>query len=150
VRSLSQQSFTSPGCYVARVDGRLVAYGWITFDHEEIGELGLRIRLQPGAAYIWDCGTLPEYRGRRLYPALLAQMLGELQPAGFQRIWIGTDADNLPSQSGVALVGCQAIVDIIRDDDGEFMSRGRPGVSPQDVLDAHYALFGNLDRSRIG
>ena len=77
-------------------------------------------------------------------------MLGKLQPAGFQRIWIGTDADNLPSQSGVALVGCQAIVDIIRDDDREFMSRGRPGVSPQDVLDAYYALFGNLDRSRIG
>ena len=101
------------------------------------------------SSILWDCGTLPEYPGRRLYPALLAQMLGELQPAGSAHI-DQHGRGQPPSQSGVALVGCQAIVDIIRDYDGEFMSRGRPGVSPQDVQDAYYALFGNLDRSRIG
>ncbi len=136
-------------CYVARVEGRLVAYGWITFDTEEIGELGLHVRLREGEAYIWDCATLAAYRGQRLYPALLTCMLAELQRAGLRRVWIGTDADNLPSQSGVALAGCQPVVDIILAPDGGYATRGRPGVSPQEVLDAHYALFGNRDTSRI-
>lgn len=136
-------------CYMARMDGRLAAYGWITFDREEIGELGLSVRLNGGEAYIWDCATLLAYRGQRLYPALLAYMLGELKRAGYRRIWIGTDADNLPSQKGVALVGCQRVVEIILAPDGQYATRGCPGASQQDVLDAHYALFGNRDLSRI-
>ena len=137
-------------CYISRFDGKLVAYGWVSFDEEGIGELGLRIRLNKGEAYIWDCGTLPAYRGQRLYPALLGHMLRELQGAGLQRVWIGTDADNLPSQVGVALVGCQPVLDAVRDTStSRLVSRGRPGVPIQDVLDAHYALFGNRDLTRI-
>jgi Acetyltransferase (GNAT) family len=58
-------------CYVGRIEGRLVTYGWVTFDEEDIGELSLSIRLKAGEAYIWNCATLPAYRGQRLYPALL-------------------------------------------------------------------------------
>lgn len=136
-------------CYIARVEGKLVAYGWITFDKEHIGELGLSARLNEGEAYIWDCATLAAYRGKRLYPALLAFMFDELQRAGIRRVWIGTDADNLPSQSGVALVGCLPVVEIILAEDGQYATRACPGISLQDVLDAHYALFGNRDKSRI-
>lgn len=136
-------------CYIARVEGKLVAYGWITFDQEDIGELGRRIHLDAGEAYIWDCATLPAYRGQRLYPALLAHMLAELKHDGYRRVWIGTGVDNLPSQRGVALVGCQRVVEIIVAEDGEYATRGCPGAALQDVLDAHYALFGNRDTSRI-
>ena len=137
-------------CYIARVDARIVAYGWISFDEEEIGELGLHMRLNKGEAYIWDCGTLPEYRGQRLYPALLGYMLCELQKAGVQRVWIGTDADNLPSQVGVALAGCQPVVDVVRDSaTNRLVSRGRTGVPIEDVVDAHYAMFGNRDVTQI-
>lgn len=136
-------------CYIARIEEKLIAYGWITFDKESIGELGLSLRLQQGEAYIWNCATLPEYRGQRLYPALLAHMLVELQKAGIQRIWIGTDADNLPSQSGVARAGCQPIAEVFLAQDGRLSTRGRPGVPPEDVMDAHYAMFGNRDVTRI-
>ena len=136
-------------CYIARAD-KIVAYGWISFDEEDIGELGLRIRLNKGEAYVWDCGTLPAYRGKRLYPALLGYMLCELQNAGFQRVWIGTDADNLPSQIGVALAGCQPILDVVRDSaTHRLVSCGRPGVPIEDVVDAHYAMFGNRDVTQI-
>ena len=136
-------------CYVARIDGKLVTYGWITFDKESIGELGLSLRLQQGEAYIWDCATLPEYRGQRLYPALLAHMLVELQKAGIQRIWIGTDADNLPSQSGVTRVGCRPIAEVFLAQDGRFSTRGCTGVPREDVMDAHYTMFGNRDVTRV-
>jgi GNAT superfamily N-acetyltransferase len=131
-------------CYLARVEGKIASYGWISFDEEGIGELGLILRLKKGDAYIWGCATLPPYRGQRLYPALLAHMLRELQRAGLERIWIGTDADNLPSQSGVAAVGFQPVVDVMLSQ-RKLLSQGRPGVPTQDVLDALYALFGNSD-----
>jgi GNAT superfamily N-acetyltransferase len=139
-----QRFTTGRQCYIARVAGKLVTYGWITFDKESIGELDLTIRFKKGEAYIWDCATLAAYRGQRLYPALLVHMLRELQRAGLKRIWIGTDADNLPSQTGVVLAGFHPVVDVMLSK-GKLLSRGRQGAAAQVVEDAHYALFGNRD-----
>ncbi len=139
-------------CYVGRCEGRLVTYGWITFDEELIGGLDLRVRLLPAEAYIWDCATLPGYRGQRLYPALLAHMQRELQRAGYRRIWIGMDADNLASQAGVVRAGFQHIIDIlqVRNTPARtFLGRPVPGASREDVQAAQYALFGDREASRI-
>lgn len=135
-------------CYVGRSDGRIVTYGWVTFDEEAIGELGLSIRLKAAEAYIWNCATSPAYRGQRLYPALLAYIVGELHRRGVRRIWIGTDGDNLPSQRGLALTGMQPVSDA-------FISRiwnmqrvwlrERPGVPEQVVMDIRAALFGERE-----
>jgi len=131
-------------CYVGRVEGRVATFGWVTCavtpsgEEEGIGELGLSIRLREGEAYIWGCETLPAYRGRRLYPALLAYIVDELWAAGprvvarptgmtcgprkggdptrsggVSRVWIGADADNLASQKGFVLVGFQPIADMV-------------------------------------
>jgi ribosomal protein S18 acetylase RimI-like enzyme len=139
-------------CYLARVSGQLVSYGWITFDKERIGSLGLSVRLQPGEAYIWDCATLAVYRGQRLYPALLTHMQRELRAAGFRRIWIGMDADNLSSLAGVARAGFQQIVALLQASNAPartFFIRGYPGASQQDVQAAQYALLGNHETSSI-
>lgn len=139
-------------CYIARIEKRLVAYGWITFDREDIGELGLSVRLRPGEAYIWDCATLPAYRGQRLYPALLASILRELQRDGLQRAWIGMDADNLPSQTGAALAGFQPVIDILlayTNSARTFLARGYPNMPEKQVQDAQYALFGDRTASSV-
>jgi GNAT superfamily N-acetyltransferase len=134
-------------CYAARIAHQLVTYGWVTFDEESIGELGLSIRLEAGDAYIWDCATLPAYRGQRLYPALLTYMLHELHAQGVQRVWIGTDRDNVASQIGIAAAGFQPVVDFLilntTSSVRKVLLRGRTGVSMQDLEDIHYALFGN-------
>lgn len=132
-------------CYICRVEGRLATYGWVTFDEEDIGELGLSIRLKAGEAYIWNCATLPAYRGQRLYPALLAHIIGELYHQGLRRVWIGTDTDNLPSQSGLALAGFQPIGDIVISHVLTMRRawlRGRPGISERLVMDVRQALLG--------
>lgn len=139
-------------CAIARVAGQLAAYGWQTFDEEGIGELGLRMRLLPGEVYLWDCATLPAWRGQRLYPALLSYMLDVLQHDGFQRVWIGMDADNLPSQTGAALAGFQPIIDILlvrEPHTRRFLARGYPDVPEEHVRDAQYALFGDRDASSL-
>lgn len=99
-------------CYAARVDNRLAAYGWVSFQEEYVGELNLWIRLQPGEAYIWDCATLPAFRNLHLYSALLSNMSGELRSQSIERIWIGADLVNLPSQRGIARAGFRAIAEI--------------------------------------
>lgn len=135
-------------CYVGRIGGTLATYGWVTFDEEDIGELSLSIRLKAGEAYIWNCATLPAHRGQRLYPALLAHIVGELHHQGLHRVWIGTDTDNLPSQSGMALAGFQPIGDIVISrilTMRRAWMRGRPGAPAQLVTDARHALLGERD-----
>jgi phospholipase/carboxylesterase len=135
-------------CYIGRIEGTLVTYGWVTFDEEGIGELSLSIRLKAGEAYIWNCATLPEHRGQRLYPALLAHIVGELHHQGLHRVWIGTDTDNLLSQSGMALAGFQPIGDVVISrvlTMRRAWMRGRPGVPEQLVMDVRYALFGERE-----
>ena len=132
-------------CYAARVDGKLAAYGWVTFDEEAIGELGLRFRLKAGEAYIWDCATLPPYRRQHLYTALLSYIVSELRGAGLCRVWIGADMDNIVSQKGMALAGFQPAIDFLVDS-SPGISRPRlnrrPGIPEQLVMDVHHALFG--------
>ncbi len=135
-------------CYAGLVEGEIATYGWVTLDEEPIGELGLSIRMKAGEAYIWDCVTLPAYRGQHLYPALLAYMLAELSARGLRRIWIGTDADNVASQKGIAIAGFQALIDvgIRRTAMGRTLwMRKRAGASEQDALDARQALVGHIE-----
>jgi GNAT superfamily N-acetyltransferase len=140
-----QRFATGRHCYAARVDGKLVAYGWVTFDEEAIGELGLRFRLKAGEAYIWDCATLLAYRRQHLYTALLSCIVSELRASGLCRVWIGADMDNLVSQKGMALAGFQPAIDFLVDS-SPGISRprlnGRPGIPEQLVRDVHEALLG--------
>jgi ribosomal protein S18 acetylase RimI-like enzyme len=100
-------------CYVACVDDQLAAYGWVSFDDEDIGELNLRVKLLPGESYIWDCATLPAYRGKHLYSALLVYILGELRAQGLCRAWIGADLANVASQKGMTRAGFHHVADLV-------------------------------------
>ena len=137
-------------CYIGNVENVLATYGWVTFDKEMIGELGLNIRLLPEEAYIWNCATLQAYRGLRLYPCLLWYIVGELRSQGLSRIWIGADADNLPSQVGMRLCGFQPIADFVLDYVlalHSFWIRGHIGASESLVEDARRALLGERHKA---
>jgi hypothetical protein len=139
-------------CFIARIEGRLVSYGWVSFEREHIGSLGLEVHLLPGEAYIWDCATLALYRGQHLYPALLSSIVHTLQVEGFQRVWIGMDADNQPSQAGVARAGFRPIVALLQTHDmpaQTLLVRGYPGIPEQDIQAAQYALLGDREASSI-
>ncbi len=132
-------------CYMGKTEHEIVTYGWVTFDEEHIGEIDLHIRMQTGEAYIWDCATLPAYRGLRLYPALLAYILKVLAEEGLRRIWIGTDEDNVASQKGMALAGFRPIIDICimhTPTARQVWIREREGIPEQDIADACQALIG--------
>jgi len=97
-------------CYAAWVGGRIAGYGWASQGSECVGELERAFHMPAGEAYVWDCATLPDYRGRRLYSALLSHMLIDLRRAGVRRVWIGASIDNRPSIRGFATAGFQPIL----------------------------------------
>jgi GNAT superfamily N-acetyltransferase len=140
---------TGRRCFAAWVEGTLAAYGWVSFEEEYIGELGLRITLLPGEAYIWDCATLPAYRHHLLYSALLSHILEELRREKLCRVWIGADFDNVPSQRGIARAGFHPVADMVVDrasDLDRIWVQGRPGVPESLVTQARRAFLGDRDR----
>ena len=132
---------TGRRCYITRIAGALAAYGWVSFEEEEIGEIGLRLHLLPGEAYIWDCATLPAYRGQRLYPALLTHIIGKLRDEGLQRVWIGASHDNVPSHKGMQLAGFQSVADLLLRNHHLWL-QGYPDVSAEVLEAMRRALFG--------
>jgi GNAT superfamily N-acetyltransferase len=136
-------------CYAAWAADQAVAYGWVSFESEEIGELNLRIRLLPGEAYIWDCATLPAFREKGLYSALLGYILRQLHAQTLCRVWIGADYDNIASQKGMARAGFQHVADLviqrvlaIR----QVWAVGLPDVPESIVAEARRAFLDNRDK----
>jgi len=105
--------FKSGGrCYVAWVGEVIAAYGWVSFNEETMGEMNLHLKFAAGEAYIWDCVTLPGFRQKRLYSALLSYILKELHSENLCRAWIGADRNNTISQLGIARAGFQHVADL--------------------------------------
>ena len=136
-------------CYVAKAEDRFVAYGWVSFDEEFIGELNLRLKLVPGEAYIWDCATLPAFQRNHLYSALLTYILADLNTEHFHRVWIGADFENVPSQKGISRAGFRHVADLIlarvlalR----QVWVQGQPDVPESLVGEARRVFLNNRDK----
>ena len=136
-------------CYAAWVEGQVAAYGWVSFEHEDIGELNLRIELLKGEAYIWDCATLPAFREKLLYSMLLIYILGELRAQNLCRAWIGADLDNLASQKGMARAGFQHVADLVIERvraRRQVWVTGLPGVPESIVAEARRAFLNEREK----
>ena len=136
-------------CYVAKVESKIVTYGWVSFDEESIGELNLLLKLFPGEAYIWNCATLSTFQGNHLYSALLTYILEDLSREKFHRVWIGADLENVASQRGIARAGFKYIADLVvarvvalR----QVWVQGRPDVEESLVAEARRAFLNNRDK----
>ena len=97
-------------CFVAWVENKIEAYGWVSLRTEFIGELERDIHLQADEAYIWDCATLPAYRSQHLYSALLGHIVAALQEEGVRRAWIGAAVSNHASLRGFANAGFLPVI----------------------------------------
>lgn len=136
-------------CYAAWVGGQVAAYGWVSFEEEDIGELNLRIKLLPGEAYIWDCATLPAFREKLLYSALLTYILSELRVQNLCRAWIGADLNNLPSQKGIARAGFRHVADLVIERVlamRQVWVTGLPDIPESIVAEARRAFLNDRDR----
>ncbi len=132
--------------YIVEADGLIVSYGWVALSPEPIGDLGLSFRIDPDEAYIYDCATRPDYRGRGYYPLLLRYVVAELDRAGRRRAWIGTAPGNFTSQRGILRAGFVKVADInfSQRPDGTFQIDlyGTPGVPEEALEHAAWSFHG--------
>jgi ribosomal protein S18 acetylase RimI-like enzyme len=136
-------------CYIAQVEDQIAAYGWVSLDDEHIGELNLRIQLLPGEVYIWDCATIPAFRRKHLYSALLGYIIEELRAEGLCRAWIGADMDNRPSQQGMARAGFHHVADLVVERVlamRQVWVQGLPGVPEPIIAEARRAFLNDRDK----
>ncbi len=99
-------------CFSLKIDSQIACYGWVTHGVEHVGELERHFNLPDDEAYIWDCATVPAWRGQRCYSALLSQILVRLHAEGVSRLWIGASRQNQPSIQGMVNAGFKQVVDV--------------------------------------
>lgn len=107
--------------YVARLAGQPVAYGWVATHTAHIGELDVTLTLPDDDRYLWDFATLPDWRGRGLYPHLLQAIL-RAEAAEAERFWIIAAPENRASAAGIAKAGFATVALL------SFQRDGRPGL----------------------
>ncbi len=103
-KTIQERIDTGHRPYVARIGETPAGYGWVARHEASIGELDLEFALPPDNRYLWDYVTLPQFRGRGVYPHLLQTILRrEFQAA--DRFWIIYAPENDASESGIRKAG---------------------------------------------
>lgn len=111
--------------YVACIDDRPVAWGWVATDTASIGELGFEFSLTTRERYLWNFVTLAPFRGRGIYPRLVdAIVRAESKTA--DRFWIAYAPENHASGAGVRRAGFVDVADL------SFTTHGAPAL--HDIL----------------
>lgn len=93
------------------VNGQLAGWGWSYWPTEPalVTETETTLEFEPKSVSLYDYFVLPEFRGRRLYQALLAQILRERFAEGAERAYIGVLAANTASLKAIERVGFRVI-----------------------------------------
>ncbi len=81
--------------------GCIVFSAWIASVRLRIDELRFDWRLPEGDSVIYDCVTMPDARGRGIYPDALRRLSGMLAEEGGRRLWIYAEEDNPASLRGI-------------------------------------------------
>ncbi|GCF07311.1 GNAT family N-acetyltransferase [Dictyobacter arantiisoli] len=97
--------------YIAFMDETPVAYGWTATHEGRIAELQFSFPIQTKNCYLWDFMTLPEWRGRGIYPRLLQAIIQQEQSV--DRFWIGYEPGNEASMRGITKAGFHVESDLV-------------------------------------
>lgn len=92
-------------CWAAKAEEEIVSYVWAAPKRERVGELCKSIELKEGEIYLYDAFTVPEWRGKGLYPAILSRQLDYFKHKGYERALIFTVEENLASRRGILRAG---------------------------------------------
>ncbi|EDM49007.1 N-acetyltransferase [Marinobacter algicola] len=91
--------------YQMHLDNQLVSWGWVAGAGSRIGVLhDLYLTVPEGALYIWDCVTIPEYRGRGCFPRLLEGILCANRPTSTLAL-VAVDVRNGASRRALVKAG---------------------------------------------
>jgi GNAT superfamily N-acetyltransferase len=125
--------------FLLRIDGEAASYGWSASASAHIGGIEISLTVPPRERYLWDFVTLPDFRGRGLYPLLL-QLIIRHQLEEAEWFWIGHESHNLASRRGILKAGFKLAGHVWRLGGGELGFVGSTGADPQVTHGAARAL----------
>ena len=119
--------------YLAFIAESLVAYGWVATRSAGVAEIGLAFTLPPQNYYLWDFQTLPEWRGRGIYPHFLQAIIRQEMHL-VERFWILFQPGNVAAEHSIQKSG--------------FLFVGELALTEGRV--SGFTLFNNSERATIG
>ncbi|BCL79736.1 GNAT family N-acetyltransferase [Ktedonobacteria bacterium brp13] len=96
--------------YLAFMGEVPVAYGWAATQQGSISALQLSFAIPSGNSYLYNFLTVPEWRGRGIYPHLLQAIIHQ-EPL-VHRFWIAYH-DNEASGRGIRKAGFHVVSDLV-------------------------------------
>ncbi|HET9064972.1 MAG TPA: GNAT family N-acetyltransferase [Gemmatimonadales bacterium] len=103
--------------YVAEIDGIAAAWGWVATGAATIGELEARFTVAPHERYLWNFLTLPAYRGKGIYPRLIASIV-DAEAREAEGFWIAFAPENHASGAGIRKAGFEPVAELSFDPGG--------------------------------
>jgi len=121
------------GSAILALDGDTIAgYGWVQYGRVRIPDLRLDFSLPKHHVYVWDCVTLPAYRGHGIFPGLLRYLLEIVRRQGIAQVWAAIAPGNLASQRAFAKAGFR-LVALTDGDIGTFQARPTSAATPEEA-----------------
>ena len=89
----------------------LAAYGWIGLNNEKSGKrIFTSFAIPPNSAHIFDCYTLEKFRGQKLYPAIVYNLVNWARLQQVQDVYIDTIAENVEAAGkGITRLGFEPV-----------------------------------------
>ena len=94
--------------FVAYINNRPAAFGWMARGKAKIGELNHEFVLPLRNRYLWNFRTLEAFRGLGIYPALLQYIL-QFEKNKADRFWIIHAPENNASLKGIKKAGFEYV-----------------------------------------
>jgi RimJ/RimL family protein N-acetyltransferase len=124
-------------CAIARHETGVVAYCWLACTPVWVGEIGHSVVPGPDDVYLYDAFTMPGWRGRGLFAAVVAPLLAFAHTRGRKRALIFVGARNRPSRRAIERAGFEILHTVTRVNLGgltRLYFRGRPRQSARVTL----------------
>ncbi|MCI0546237.1 MAG: GNAT family N-acetyltransferase [Candidatus Rokubacteria bacterium] len=101
-------------CAIARRGEDIIAYCWLTCAPAWAGEIGRLVVPGPTEVYLYDAFTVPDWRGRALFPALLGRLVTFAHGQGRERALIFVLAGNHASRRAIERAGFEKFAAVSR------------------------------------
>ena len=94
-------------CFVARYQGKVIAYDWIAFS--SVQEEEYRVELKGNDAFCLNAYTIPQHRGKGVHFALLRALLQFAEQSGKSRVFTAVSVFNVRSWKSHVRMGWRRV-----------------------------------------
>ncbi len=112
VQEVNARMKNGNSAYLAFIEETPISYGWVATQSAGVREIGLSFTLPPHNSYLWDFQTLPEWRGRGVYPHFLQAILRQ-EMHSVERFWILYKPGEIAAEKSIRKAGFDFLGELV-------------------------------------